>query len=189
VNLSPEQQERANARERQMLDSIAAQLAKQNQPQSQSQSDPFDFTESDKTEFQETLKPHAQTAVSRGFHIFGLTPKDKVTLPGSHGFKDSKSPSDPSVLSPWDQDPNRNIGIDLGASDLCVLDFDKPESIPAWLNEIKTFKVKTAKGVHVYFRGAQKTTKLCVDGNVVGDVKSQGGYILATGSIHPSGAV
>jgi len=130
-----------------------------------------------------------KAAIEKGFHVFALTPKDKVTLPGSHGFKDSKAPSDPLALSPWEQDPNRNIGIDLGASDLCVLDFDKPESIPAWLNELKTYKIRTAKGVHVYFKGARKTTKLYVDGHVVGDVKSTGGYVLAAGSVHPSGAV
>jgi bifunctional DNA primase/polymerase-like protein len=135
------------------------------------------------------LIPFVQAAIGRGFHVFGLTPKDKVTLPGSHGFKDSKSPSDPLVLDPWNQDPNRNIGIDLGASDLCVLDFDKLESIPAWLNETKTYKVRTARGVHVYFRGARKTTGLYVDGSKVGDVKSTGGYTLAAGSVHPSGAI
>ena len=88
-----------------------------------------------------------------------------------------------------EQDPNRNIGINLGASDLCVLDFDKPESIPAWLHQTKTFKVKSAKGLHVYFRGARKTTKLYVEGKLVGDVKSEGGYVLAAGSIHPDGPV
>jgi AAA domain/Bifunctional DNA primase/polymerase, N-terminal len=135
------------------------------------------------------LIPSVNTAIEKGFHVFALTPKDKVTLPGSHGFKDSKSPSDPLTLSPWEQDPNRNIGIDLGSSDLCVLDFDKPDSIPAWLNELKTYKIRTGKGVHVYFRGARKTTKLYVDGNLVGDVKSTGGYVLGEGSVHPSGAI
>lgn len=135
------------------------------------------------------LIPSVKAAIDRGFHVFALTPKDKIPVPGSQGFKDSKGPLDPLALGPWNEDPNRNIGINLGASDLCVLDFDKPESIPAWLNETKTYKVKTGKGVHVYFRGARKTTKLYVDGNLVGDVKSQGGYVLAAGSIHPSGAV
>jgi hypothetical protein len=49
--------------------------------------------------------------------------------------------------------------------------------------------VKSAKGLHVYFRGARKTTKLFVGGEVVGDVKSEGGYVLTEGSVHPSGAV
>jgi hypothetical protein len=155
--------------------------------------DPFTFTEEEAKEFSAQsslgLIPSVKAAIDKGFHVFALTPKDKHPLPGSQGFKDSRSPNDPNVLLPWKEDKNRNIGIDLGASDLCVLDFDKPESIPEWLNETKTFKVKTAKGVHVYFRGTRKTTKLYVGGDVVGDVKSQGGYVLSSGSVHPSGAV
>src|ERR1700738_4780989 len=82
------------------------------------------------TTIQPELLSHARAAIDKGFHVFPLTPKAKVTLPGSHGFKDPKTPSDPLVLVPWNQDPSRNIGINLGASDLCVLDFDTPESIP-----------------------------------------------------------
>ena len=155
--------------------------------------DPFSFTEEEVREFSRKpelgLIPFVKAALDKGFHVFALTPKDKHPLPGSQGFKDSKPPSDPDVLTPWNQDPNRNIGIDLGASDLCVLDFDKPEAIPAWLNETKTYKVRTANGVHVYFRGARKTTKLYVDGSLVGDLKSQGGYVLSSGSVHPTGAI
>ena len=108
---------------------------------------------------------------------------------GFNGFKDSKAPSDPSVLTPWTEDANRNIGIDLGASDLCVLDFDKPESIPQWLNEIRTHKVRTSKGIHIYFRGARNTTKIYVDGCIVGDIKSRGGYVLGENSAHPDGPI
>jgi hypothetical protein len=135
------------------------------------------------------LIPSVKAAINRGFHVFALTPKDKKPLPGSAGFKDSKAPSDPQALSPWNEDPTRNIGIDLGASDLCVLDFDKPESIPDWLNATKTFKVKTSKGVHIYFKGARKTSKLYVDSELAGDIKSQGGYVLSNGSLHPDGPV
>jgi AAA domain/Bifunctional DNA primase/polymerase, N-terminal len=136
-----------------------------------------------------SLVPYVKTAISKGFHVFPLTPKDKLPLPGTHGFKDSRPPSDPSALAPWQQEPSFNIGIDLGASDLCVLDFDDPSGIPLWVNETKTHKVKTARGVHVYFRGARPTTGLFVDGTKVGDIKSTGGYVLAAGSVHPDGPV
>jgi hypothetical protein len=150
---------------------------------------PESKTDQTKPTVEPGLIPFVNAAINKGFHVFALTPKDKIPLPGSQGFKDSKAPSDPLALSPWQQDPNRNIGIDLGASDLCVFDFDKPESIPAWLNETKTYKVRTGKGVHVYFRGARKTTKIYVDGELAGDIKSQGGYVLAANSVHPSGAI
>lgn len=136
-----------------------------------------------------SLVPHVKRAISRGFHVFPLTPKAKVTVPGSHGFKDSKPPSDPSALAPWQQEPSFNIGINLGASDLCVLDFDDPSGIPIWVNEIKTYKVKTARGVHIYFPGARPTTGLFVDDTKVGDIKSTGGYVLAEGSVHPDGPI
>ena len=157
----------------------------------QPERDPFTFSPEDAKEFgaESGLITSVKAAVDKGFHVFPLTPHAKHPLPGSQGFKDSKSPQDTLVLAPWKQDPTRNIGIDLGASDLCILDFDKPESIPSWLNELRTYKVRTAKGVHIYFRGARKTTKLYVDGDLVGDVKSHGGYVLAAGSIHPDGPI
>src|SRR5580704_7226219 len=135
------------------------------------------------------LIPSVKQAIDKGFHIFGLQPKEKKPLIGSSGFKDSKAPSDVTVLVPWNQDPSRNIGIDLGASDLCVLDFDNPDGVPAWISAIRTYKVRTARGVHVYFRGARPTTGLFVDGAKVGDIKSIGGYVLAEGSVHPDGPV
>jgi hypothetical protein len=135
------------------------------------------------------LIPSVKQAIDKGFHIFGLQPKEKKPLIGSSGFKDSKAPSDVTVLVPWNQDPSRNIGIDLGASDLCVLDFDNPDGVPAWISAIRTYKVRTARGVRVYFRGARPTTGLFVDGAKVGDIKSMGGYVLAEGSVHPDGPV
>jgi hypothetical protein len=131
---------------------------------------------------------HAQTALSRGFHIFPVAPKGKIPLFGSNGHNDARSPSDPMALAPWKRDPNCNIGINLGASNLCVLDFDKPESVPPWLNLLRTYKVRTAKGIHIYFRGARPSTKLTINGQHVGEVKSIGGFVVAVGSIHPSGA-
>src|SRR5579863_641386 len=103
MSLSPELQEQVNAREQQMLDGIAAQLAEQNHLQPQQAEpieDPFTFTEEDAREFSskpEGLIPSVKAAIDKGFHVFALTPKDKHPLPGSQGFKDSKSPSDPQV--------------------------------------------------------------------------------------------
>jgi hypothetical protein len=170
----------------------AVGAAKQQQTLAQEFDDPFrEFSEQEKAEFsqQPNLKSHAQAAIEQGFHIFPLRPKAKITLPGSHGFKDAKDPSSDSVLEPWNQDPSRNIGIAAGESDLCVLDFDVPEDVPAWLNETRTYKVKTSRGIHIYFRGARRGTKMYVNGKHVGEIKSIGGYVLAAGSVHPDGPV
>jgi len=127
--------------------------------------------------------------MDHGFHIFPLRPKAKITLTGTHGFKDAKHPSSEGVLEPWNQDPSRNIGIATGESDLCVLDFDVLDDVPAWLNEIKTYKVQTSRGVHIYFRGARRGTRMYVNGKHVGEIKSIGGCVVAAGSVHPDGPV
>jgi putative DNA primase/helicase len=133
-----------------------------------------------------SLKGCAQDARERGFSIFALQPRKKEPLQGSRGFKEATT--NEVILKRWDHSPDMNVGIATGLSGLCVLDFDKPESVPVWLNETQTYKVRTARGLHIYFRGARKSGKLHVDGQVVGDLKSEGGYVLAAGSIHPSGA-
>jgi Bifunctional DNA primase/polymerase, N-terminal/AAA domain len=134
------------------------------------------------------LKAAAIEALARDFHIFSLLPKEKLPFFGSSGFKDAKAT--PDILDLWDSMPEANIGIATGESNLCVLDFDQGlETIPAWVNELRTFKVRTAKGLHVYLRGARPTKKLYVDGALIGDMKSIGGYVLAAGSVHPSGAI
>jgi hypothetical protein len=177
---------------------ITAGAAEREKPQVQVQewaapphreADPFDADYDDV--IAQTIDPlrFVKDAVNRGFHVFGLQPKSKITLPGSHGFKDGKKPSDPDVFRPWNEDPSRNIGIALGESDVCVLDFDTEKDIPEWLNQTKTYKVKTSRGVHVYFRGARPTTGLYVGGKKVGDIKSTGGYVLAAGSVHPDGPI
>jgi hypothetical protein len=188
MTLNPESEAKLIEQQQQMLAGIAAQLATLNQssePQPATESDPFDFTDAERAEFlKPDLKSHAQSAVDRRFHIFPLQPKKKEPYAGSNGFKDAKQDAEP-----WNAVSDANIGIATGASDLCVLDFDKPEQVPAWLNETKTYKVRTGKGVHIYFRGARKTEKLYVGGKVVGDIKSNGGYVLSSGSVHPDGPI
>lgn len=135
--------------------------------------------------FDSPMKTAAREAVRAGFHIFPLQTKSKDPIRGSHGFKDAAP-----AVSPWDTMPDANIGIATGESDLCVLDFDQGlETIPAWVNDLRTFKVRTAKGLHVYLRGARATKKLFIGGKLIGDMKSIGGYVLAAGSVHPSGAI
>jgi hypothetical protein len=158
--------------------------------QVQTDADPFNLddlrAEQAAHDAAKTLKSHAQDALSRGFHVFGLQPQKKEPFAGSNGFKDANASSD--ILSIWDANPTANIGINLGASDLCVLDFDS-DIVPSWVNETKTYKVKTARGLHVYFRGARNTTEMFLDGKKIGDIKSQGGYVLANGSVHPDGPI
>jgi hypothetical protein len=70
------------------------------------------------------------------FRVFPLTPKAKITVPGSHGFKDSKPPSDPSALAPWQQ-PSRNELDKTGHhAEVCELLADETSTIHDSLADI-----------------------------------------------------
>jgi len=131
----------------------------------------------------------ARACVKLGWWIFPLGEKSKVTdvklAPHSH----KSASNDPAQIEAWwTASPNSNIGIDLGRSGLTILDFDNGEPPPE-LNLNGALRVKTGRGTHVYFSGVSKQGKMYFNGQPVGDIKSEGGYVLAPNSIHPSGAV
>jgi putative DNA primase/helicase len=86
----------------------------------------------------------------------------------------------------WANKPNANYGIDLGRSNLTVLDFDNGRP-PAELNLPVSFQVSTSRGTRVYFAGTSKQGKVKLLGETFGDTKSGGGYVLGPGCIHPDG--
>ena len=133
----------------------------------------------------------AQTCPAAGWFIFPLGVKAKTpdgTL-APQGFKSASI--DPTQIEQWwTASPNANVGVDLGRSKLVVLDFDQgrpPEEIIPYLQN--TYVVKTARGAHVYFQGVAKQGKLYFDGKHVGEIKADGGYVLAPTRVHPDGAV
>jgi hypothetical protein len=131
----------------------------------------------------------AKAALEMGLHVFPLTPKQKAPPLTKHGFQDATADQE-QIAAWWDATPEANIGIACGESSLQVLDFDHEEDIPEWVSAVQTFKVKTARGVHVYFWGARATAKMYSEsGRHIGEIKSNGGYVLAAGSVHPSGAI
>jgi hypothetical protein len=130
----------------------------------------------------------ALSANALGFSVFPLTPKSKVPLPGSSGFK-AASTSIEDVKKWWSKTPDANVGIACGESGLTVLDFDSESAIPEWLRNVRTLKVKSKQGVHFYFYGERASAKLFVGGKPVGDLKSLGGYVLGQGSVHPEGPI
>ena len=121
--------------------------------------------------------------------------------PGKHprthnGVKDATTDRK-TIKAWWNSWPDANIGIATGrVSDIFVLDVDG-DAGKASLKELeakhgsvpKTVTVKTGRGRHLYFR--RDGTRV---GNSVGklgegiDVRGDGGYIVAAGSVHVSGA-
>jgi hypothetical protein len=135
------------------------------------------------------LTKAALACVNRGWWIFplGVASKQPDSALAPNGFK-SASNNPAQIEAWWTASPNANIGIDLGRSNLTVLDFDNGEP-PAELNLNGALRVKTARGTHVYFSGVSKQGKMVFNGQHVGEVKSEGGYVLGPNSIHPDGPV
>lgn len=126
------------------------------------------------------------------FSVFPCLPRAKTPLT-PHGCKDASK--DLAVIEAWWRKwPTANIGIACGAvsNGLLVLDFDGDAGAESFLKvqssagSLKTPKVITGRGFQLYFR-ATKAMK-----NKVGilqglDVRSDGGYVIAPPSLHPTG--
>jgi hypothetical protein len=125
-----------------------------------------------------TLADYAQDCIARGFFIHPLLPGKKEPAT-SNGFKDATN-DEFQVFYWWKENPEFNIGIACGASDLCVLDYDS-SAPPDWLPA--TLTVKTGRGIHKYFSGSRRSGRM-----LGGDVKSEGSYVVGPGSVHLSGS-
>ncbi len=140
---------------------------------------------------QESLKASALAAVNLDLFVFALGEgvKEPDSEESPNGFRSSTNDRE-KVSGIWTRKPKANIGIDCGSSNLCVFDFDRKESIPAWVDNFKTLKIQTAKGVHVYTRGARPSKRMYDEtGKHIGEIKSIGGYVIWDKSVHPSGAI
>jgi len=92
----------------------------------------------------------------------------------------------------WFARADLNVGIVTGAiSKVVVVDADSPEAV-AWLssNHPSPMRTKTGNGRHYFFRhpgtDVRNGTRLL---GMPLDVRGDGGYVVAPGSIHPSGAL
>lgn len=103
----------------------------------------------------------------------------------------------------WFQDDSlriqeSNIAVITGdvSNRLLVIDFDNPRLYTVWYeqNQLDSLSVVTGKGIHVYFRLAQGEEpplngKFLINGQVAGDIRYNGGYVIAPPSVHPNGQV
>lgn len=131
----------------------------------------------------------ALSCAQRGWYLLPIAVGAKIpdlNLMPSWG---TQSTNDITEVASWFQgNENRPYAIDLGKSDLTVLDFDEG-AIPANIGIPDTLQVATGRGVHVYFRGTMPQQKLHFGGKILGDIKSAGGYVLGPYSPHPSGKI
>lgn len=99
-------------------------------------------------------------------------------------------------LAVWFGGARQNLAVVTGYDGLVVIDFDAHDAYMTWLSWAamqaptiagmlaSTFRVFTARGVHVYLRVAEPVESYRV-GQV--DVKARWGYTLVPPSRHPSG--
>lgn len=124
-----------------------------------------------------------------GLRLFPLKPNDKTPACAWKEFQERA----PTIeeLAAWDAG-NYNIGVICGSpSGIVVLDVDSPDAqeLVDGLNLPATPTVRTARGVHYYFRSRAYEIRNSV--RVAGaklDVRGDGGYVVGPGSIHPTGA-
>ena len=132
-----------------------------------------------------------------GWYVFPCKPGDKSPLT-PHGFHDASVDLE-QIRAWWTKEPRANIGIACGNSGLCVLDADHGltdlASFRAWREAAglpSTLTIRTGRrpeyGVQLYFKGPIPDVGLWELAGCSGQIKSLGGYVMAAGSIHPSGA-
>jgi hypothetical protein len=127
--------------------------------------------------------------------VFPCKPHAKTPLI-SGGFRAASD--DPAQISLWwERWPHANVGIATGASGLVVVDVDhgltEDCERPNWLTDARTFTVRTGRrpevGLQLYFQAdGSRNSAGWSKGGLSGDIRAEGGYVMAAGSIHPSGA-
>ena len=123
----------------------------------------------------------------RGFNLIPLKPRSKEPIGGLNWKQFQKEQYTGSYP------PSCNVAVICGSTsgNLYVVDLDD-ESLYSELpsSMMETYTVKTGKGFHLYFyyTNVPAPNKKLDDkrGRHI-DIKSQGGYVLASGSIHPNG--
>ena len=127
-----------------------------------------------------------------GYQVFPVKPKQKTPLT-PHGCKDATS--DLNRIAQWaDKFPGCNWGITC--SNIFVIDVDGEagkasfDRLTAELGPLPgSPRVETGSGFHLYFRKPDGNLKATVDKSLRIDIRTGFTYVIAPGSIHPSGAV
>lgn len=146
---------------------------------------------------QKTLEEHALEAANHGFPVFRLRPRSKV--PMAEGWQVEATQDSEAIKGLWKKAPRANIGVITGNGLIVVdVDVDQQKGIdgtPSFIQLKKEFSLPdTANlvtgrgGTHYYYRvpsevAVKNRTGLC-DGI---DIRGDGGYVVADGSIHENG--
>ncbi len=149
-------------------------------------------------------RQHACAAVARGWSVFPVRPGDK--RPAVQGWE-NRACSDPGLVARYWPSEQHNVGIACGPSGLVVIDLDTHGELPAdwqlpgitdgrdvlaqlaeWAGQPwpATYSVTTPSGgLHLYYTAPAGITIRNSAGKIgpLIDVRSQGGYVVAAGSV------
>jgi len=137
--------------------------------------------------FKEIVTP----LIARGIPVIPIPPRQKGTrLKGWQNL----ATTDPVQIEKWhEENPQYNCGAVAKPDGFWFLDCDAPnlqQTIEAETGQLfpPTFSVRSSKGIHYYFRqtdASRKTGNVSVEGLFDAQVNNK--YVVAPGSIHPSG--
>lgn len=154
---------------------------------------------------EERRNPHLEHALALaelGYAVFPIVPRGKVPAisraNGGNGFQDATTDA-AQIEAWWRSNPQRNIGIATGASNLVVVDRDDEaggedsmgdlvtDHGDGWLDTVIGL---TPKGVHYYYRAPEGIRIQNSAGTRLGpgiDIRADGGYVVAHPSYRPDG--
>ena len=149
--------------------------------------------------------------INRGWYLHPCDHPDNPECIGSHKDKEcsgqrgkhpctrwsNASSNDAGDVATWSAGRTVNFGVDCGKSDLAVYDEDAEGEFERLCRDLghdvpETYRVKTGKGWHYYFSQPAgdpltNTNPFKKDGYNI-DTRGAGGYVMAPGSKHESGA-
>jgi len=139
----------------------------------------------------------AATYLSHGWAPIPLEPRGKRPLLDWKPFQ-ATTPTPADVWEWWAKWPDANVGLVTGAvSGLVVLDLDGLAAVEEFVRRHREAGegpmalpvVRTGKGLHLYFKHPGGTVPNRARLLAGWDIRGDGGYVVAPGSTHESGAV
>ena len=127
-----------------------------------------------------------------GLSLILLRPRSKEPVRMSWAPAKQRCTSSDRLLSALGAQPEANLAIVCGAvSGLVVVDLDSPEAIAraSAVLPATPLRTKTVQGEHWFYRHppGEPVPSVCAVRPGI-DVKGEGGYVVAPGSVHPTGA-
>jgi putative DNA primase/helicase len=144
-----------------------------------------------------SFKEIAMPLVKRGIPVIPVLPRKKEAVLKAW---QNLATTDVKVIEEWNEEnPQYNAGAVAKLDGFWMLDCDVPDLQQKIEEETgnafpQTFSVRSSKGQHFYFKHttASRSLKRNIQlkdehGTLLGDVKTHNSYVVAPGSIHPSG--